>query len=158
MGVGDLLRQHHSGRLDGDQFVELSHIIAADAAIVGLAAAAGQALIPIPVLGAFVGSLAGKIVASAIKDGLGAAESELIARLAAYEKRALEQLDEEFRAFIKKLDTYFGNLERLVKVAFDNTVNTALRLEASIQFAEIVGVSDRGILRNTDDLDAFMME
>ena len=158
MGVGDLLRQYHSGKIDGDQFVELSHIIAADAAIVGLAAAAGQTLIPIPMLGAFVGSLAGKIVASAIKDGLGAAESELIARLAAYEKRALEQLDKEFRAFIKRLDAYFGNLERLAKVAFDNTVNTTLRLEASIQFAEIVGVPDRHILRSTDDLDDFMME
>ena len=109
-------------------------------------------------LGAFVGSLAGKIVASAIKDGLGAEESELIARLAAYEKSALEQLDKEFRAFIKKLDAYFGNLERLAKIAFDNTVNTTLRLEASIQFAEIVGVPDRHILRNTDDLDVFMME
>ena len=109
-------------------------------------------------LGAFVGSLAGKIVASAIKDGLGAEESELIARLAAYEKNALEQLDKEFCAFIKKLDAYFGNLERLAKIAFDNTVNTALRLEVSIQFAEIVGVPDRHILRNTDDLDAFMME
>ena len=158
IGVGDLLRQYHSEKIDGDQFVELSHIIAADAAIVGLAAAAGQVLIPIPMLGAFVGSLAGKIVASAIKDGLGAAESELIARLAAYEKSALEQLDKEFRAFIKKLDAYFGNLERLAKIAFDNTVNTALRLEASIQFAEIVGVPDRHILRNNDDLDAFMME
>lgn len=158
MGVGDLLSQYHSGKIDGDQFVELSHIIAADAAIVGLTAAAGQVLIPIPMLGAFVGSLAGKIVASAIKDGLGAEESELIARLAAYEKSALEQLDKEFRAFIKKLDAYFGNLERLAKIAFDNTVNTTLRLEASIQFAEIVGVPDRHILRNTDDLDVFMME
>lgn len=109
-------------------------------------------------LGAFVGTLAGKIIASAIKDGLGEAESELIERLAAYEKSALEQLDEKFRAFIKKLDAYFGSLECLAKVAFDNTVNTALRLEASIQFAEIVGVPDGDILRKTDNLDAFMME
>lgn len=158
IGVGDLLSQYHSGKINGEQFVELSHIIAADAAIVGLAAAAGQALIPIPMLGAFVGTLAGKIIASAIKDGLGEAESELIERLAAYEKSALEQLDEKFRAFIKKLDAYFGSLECLAKVAFDNTVNTALRLEASIQFAEIVGVPDGDILRKTDNLDAFMME
>ena len=158
MGVGDLLRQYHSGQIDGDQFVELSHIIAADAAIVGLSSAAGQVLIPIPILGAFVGSLAGKIVAAAIKDGLGEAESELIARLEAYEKRALEQLNEEFRAFIEKLDAYFGSLERLAEVAFDNTVNTTLRMEASIQFAEVVGVPEDLILRTTKDLDTFMKE
>lgn len=158
MGVGDLLRQYHSGQIDGEQFVELSHIIAADAAIVGLSSAAGQVLIPVPILGALVGSLAGKIVAAAIKDGLGEAESELIARLEAYEKRALEKLDEEFRAFLEKLDAYFGSLERLAKVAFDNTVNTALRMEASIQFAEVVGVPEKLILRTTEDLDTLMKE
>ena len=158
MGVGDLLRQYHSGKIDGDQFVDLSHIIAADAAIVGLSSMAGQFLIPIPILGTLVGSLAGKLVASAIKDGLGEAESELIARLKAYEKRALEQLDEEFRVLIQKLNVYFGSLERLAKIAFDNTVNTALRMEASIQFAETVGVPESLILRTTKDLDTFMKE
>ena len=119
---------------------------------------AGQFLIPIPILGTLVGSLAGKLVASAIKDGLGEAESELIARLKAYEKRALEQLDEEFRVLIQKLNVYFGSLERLAKIAFDNTVNTALRMEASIQFAETVGVPESLILRTTKDLDTFMKE
>ena len=82
----------------------------------------------------------------------------MIARLEAYERRALEQLDEEFRAFIQELDAYFGSLESLARVAFDNTVNTALRLEASIQFAKTVGVPDSLILRTTNDLDTFMME
>ena len=158
IGVGDLLRQYHSGKIDGDQFVELSHIVAADAAIVGLAATAGQVLIPIPMLGVFVGSLAGKFVASAIKDGLGEAEAELIARLEAYEKRALEQLDEKCRAEIKKLDAYFGSLERLARNAFDEKRNTKLRLEASIQIAEAVGVPNSDILRTTNDLDTFIME
>ena len=158
IGVGDLLQQYHSGKIDGDQFVELSHIIAADAAIVGLLATAGQVMIPIPMLGVFVGSLAGKFVASAIKDGLGEAESELIARLEAYEKKALEQLDEEFRAYIKKLDAYFGSLECLARKAFDDTVNTNLRMEASIQFAEAVGVPDRLILRATTNLDTYIEE
>ena len=158
MGVGELLRQHHSGNIDSDQFVEMSHIVAADAAVVGLAAVAGQTLIPVPLLGALVGSLAGKFVASAIKDGLGESESALIARLDAYEKYALQQLDEEYRAVIQKLDAYFGSLEQLAEVAFDNTVNTALRLETSVRFAETVGMPDSLILRTTGDLDTFMTE
>lgn len=46
MGVGGLLRDHHAGTIDSDQFVEMSHIVAMDAAIAGLAAAAGQILVP----------------------------------------------------------------------------------------------------------------
>ncbi len=158
MGVGELLRQYHAGAINGAQFAEMSHIVAADAAIVGLATMAGQALIPLPILGALVGALAGPFVASAIKNGLGKSESELIARLADYEKRALRQLDAEYRALIQRLDTYFGNLERLAEVAFDHTVNTQLRLSASVEFAEAAGVPDNRILRTAKDLDAFMTE
>ena len=156
MGVGALLRNHHAGTIDGDQFVEMSHIVAMDAAIAGLAVAAGQTLVPIPMLGALLGSLAGRIVASALKDGLGESASELTARLANYEQSAFEQLDEEYRALVQRLDAWFGNLERLAATAFDLESNTALRLQASVQVAEAVGVPEERILRTTGDVDAFI--
>ena len=158
MGIGDLLGQYHAGEIDGDQFVDCSLIVAADAAIVGLSAAAGQALIPIPMLGAFVGSIAGKIVASAIRDGLGQAESQLIQRLQAYEAEAMGKLDDALRALMDKLDDHFGRLSDLTQVAFDESVNTQLRLAASIEIAEALQVPDRQILRSNADLDAFMEE
>lgn len=158
MGVGVLLRQYHSGQINGDQFVESSHLVATDAAIVGLVATAGQVLIPVPLLGALLGSVAGKIVTSAIKDTLGEEESELLARLIAYEKSVVETLDDELQQYIQRLDAYFGNLDRIAQIAFDNTVNTRLRLEASVRFAGSVGVADHLVLRTTTDLDAFMHE
>ena len=158
MGIGDLLGQYHAGEIDGDQFVDCSLMVAAEAAIVGLSAAAGQTLIPIPMLGAFVGSIAGKIVASAIRDGLGEAESELMERLKAYEAEAIGKLDDALRAVMKELDAYFGRLSDLARLAFDETVNTELRLVASIQIAEAVEVPDHQILRSKADLDKFMEE
>ena len=158
MGIGDLLGQYHAGELDGEQFVDCSLMVAAEAAIVGLSAAAGQTLIPIPMLGAFVGSISGKIVASAIKAGLGEAESELIERLKAYEAEAIGKLDDALRAVMDELDAYFGRLSDLARIAFDETVNTELRLVASIRIAETVEVPDRQILRSNADLDTFMEE
>ena len=158
MGIGDLLGQYHAGEIDGEQFVDCSLVVASEAAIVGISAAAGQALIPIPMLGAFVGSVAGKIVASAIRDGLGEAESELIGRLKAYEAVAIGKLDDGLRAVLDKLDAYFGRLSDLARIAFDETVNTELRLAASVQIAEAVEVPDDQILRSNDDLDTFMEE
>ena len=155
MGVGGLLMDHHAGTINGDQFVEMSHIVAMDAAIAGLAAAAGQTLVPIPMLGALFGSLAGKLVASALKDGLGESASALSEMLAEYERDALERLDEEQRALIQRLDAWFGNLERLAATAFDPEINTRL-LEASVQAAKTVGVPEEGILRTTGDVDAFI--
>jgi hypothetical protein len=155
MGVGGLLRDHHSGTIDGDQFVEMSHIVAMDAAIAGLAVVAGQTLVPIRMLGALLGSLAGKLVASALKDGLGESASALSERLAKYERDALEQLDGEQRALLQRLDAWFGNLERLASTAFDPESNTRL-LAASVQAAKAAGVPDKSIVRTTDDVDAYI--
>lgn len=155
MGVGGLLRHHHAGTIDGDQFVEMSHIVAMDAAIAGLAVVAGQTLVPIPMLGALLGSLAGKLVASALKDDLGESASALSERLAEYERDALEQLDGEQRALVQRLDAWFGNLERLAATAFDPESNTRL-LAASVQAARIAGVQEESILRTTGDVDVFI--
>ena len=158
MGIGSLLRQHHAGKIDGGEFVDMSQIVAVDAAIVGIASMTGQVLFPVPLLGAFIGIIAGKFVTSAITDYLGETESELIAQLQAFEQTALLRLDGAHRAHVQRLNAYFGNLERLAEVAFDSDVNTSLRLAASIRFAEAVGVPDNVILRTTHDLDQFMTE
>ena len=155
MGVGGLLRDHHAGTIDGDQFVEMSHMVAMDAALAGLAVGAGQTLVPIPMLGAVLGSLASKLVASALKEGLGESASALAARLAEYERNALERLDEKYRGLVQRLDAWFGNLAHLAASAFDLENNTTL-LEASVQVAEAVGVPEERILRTTGDVDAFI--
>ena len=158
IGVGALLRQYRDGRIDVDQFVEMSQIVAADAAIVGLATFVGQVAIPIPILGALIGSVGGKFVASAIQNGLGDSEKALTARLEAYEKSVLARLDDDFSAVIRDMDARFSDLERLAETAFDDTVNASLRLRASVEFAESVGVPNNLILRGAEDLDAFMTE
>ena len=158
MGIGALLNERQQGTISDEEFVDLSVIAAADAAVVGIAAVAGQALIPVPVLGAFIGSVAGKLVASALKDSLGEAESELIERLGAYETAALEKLDDTLRALLVQLGAHFGRLEDLARIAFDERVNTELRMQASIRFAEAVDVHGDLIIRSQDDLDVFMQE
>ena len=158
MGIGSLLHQYHSGNIDGGEFVDLSQIVVMDAAIVGVASMTGQIVIPVPLLGAFIGSFAGKFVASAIRQSLAESESELMEQLHAYEWSALAHLDQAYEAHVQKLETYFGKLERLARVAFDDTVNTDLRLAASVQLAETVGVPDGLVLHTADDLDRFIEE
>ena len=158
MGIGALLKEHQQGNISDEEFTDLSVIVAADAAVVGIAAVAGQTLIPVPVLGAFIGSVAGKLVASAVKDSLGEAESELIERLREFEAAAIERLDEALRAMLVELDAHFGRLEDLARIAFDEGINTELRMAASIRFAEAVDVRSDHIIRSQNDLDVFMQE
>jgi hypothetical protein len=158
MGIGHLLHQYHAGKISSEQFLDLSLIVASEAAIVGIATATGQSLIPIPILGALIGSMAGKLVASALKDTLGNSEQALITQLQQYQTLMLEKLDYQYRSIVTKIDQYFDNLDRFLALAFNEEVNLFLRLEASVQLAENCGVPNHLILRSSDDLDRFMME
>ena len=152
MGIGALLKEHQQGNISDEEFADLSLIVAADAAVVG------QTLIPVPVLGAFIGSVAGKLVASAVKDGLGEAESALMERLRQFETVAIKRLDGALRAIVLELDAHFGRLEDLARIAFNDGINTELRMAASIRFAEAVDVPGDHIIRSQHDLDLFMQE
>ena len=158
VGVGSLLRSYRTGIIDGGRLVGLSHLVAGEAAIVGLAAAAGQAVIPIPMLGAFVGSIAGKIVGSALIGGLERERDmvDLPLRLTNYEQRAATRLDIECRALMARLDDHFGELDRLAKLAPDPDTNSGLQLRASARLAHSVNVPDEAVLHSVEEVDAFM--
>lgn len=158
VGIGNLLGQYHAGTINHAEFVDLSLMVAAESAIVGLSAAAGQILIPVPMLGAVIGALAGKIVLSSIKAGLAESESALIEMLKSYETRAIAKLDDALRVTMEKLDAYYGRLADFARIAFDEGINTDLRLAASIRIAETVGVPDSEILRSRAEIDTFMQE
>ena len=156
MGIGDLIGQYQAGHIDGEEFVDLSLMVTSESAIVGIAAAAGQTLIPVPMLGAFIGSVAGKFVASAVRDCL-EGDSELVERLEEYAAESIARLDGSLRQAVEELDAYCTRLTDLTKLAFDEGVNIELRLGASIEVAEVLGVPDEDILRAPADVDSFML-
>ncbi len=156
-GVGTLLGQREAGEIDDVEFVDLALLVSAESALTCVAAVAGQTVIPVPLLGAFVGSVAGRLVESALRGGLGEdAEAALLERLRAYEAEAIGALDDSLRAAVREIDASFGRVENLMGAAFDETVNTQMRLAASISIAESTGVPAERILRSAGDVDTFM--
>lgn len=156
MGIGDLIGQYQDGQINGEEFVDLALVVTSESAIVGIAAAAGQTLIPVPMLGAFIGSVAGKFVASAVRDCL-EGDAELVALLEEHAAESIARLDDSLRQAIDELDTYCARLTDLTKLAFDVGANVELRLRASIEVAEVLGVPDEDIVRTPADVDKFML-
>ena len=156
MGLGRLVGHYHSGKIDGAQFLNLSLLVVSDAAIVGVAAMAGATLIPVPMLGAFVGSIAGRLVASTIRERFGDVAPDLAARVEAYESQAIAKLDESLQDELRRLDSWFGNLAEWSRIAFDEATNSEVRLAASVRIAEAVRVPEHHILRSASDTDAFI--
>lgn len=150
-GVASLSLSYQRGEISLDEFTDLGLIVCAESAIVGAMTVAGQALIPVPVLGALVGSISGKFMVSVAKNLDGKARQALQARMDEFAHRlnALEQ------QVLNRLLSEFAALGELTAAAF-NVENNRQLLEASITLAQAYGVEDSKIIKNADDLDAFM--
>ena len=157
MGIGTLVGEFQTGKIDAPQFVDLSLSVASEAALVGLSAAVGQIAIPAPMLGAFVGSVAGKVVAAALRGGLGRDDTELAARIDASQTETIATLDSSLRDTLERIDVDIGRFDALARLAFDQTVNTKLTLEASARMALELGVPSEEILRSKRDVDRDML-
>ena len=150
-GVGSLACSLQEGEIDNDEFIDLALIVCAESAIVGAMTVAGQALIPVPILGALVGSISGKFLVSVAKNLNGKAAQALQQRMEDFNRRlsAFEQQT------LDRILTEFTALGDLTSAAFNVETNCQL-LTASVTLARAWGVDEHVIIKDVDDLDAFM--
>lgn len=157
LAVKELSKSYRSGEISFDEFVDLGQVTCAEGAIVALASAVGQALIPIPALGALVGALGGRILTGAAKQLLTADSTRLEKQLAGRFERQLSALDAAMQTEIENIIRRYDRLGELTLAAFDVERNTELRLAASIDLARAYGVDERDIIHTVDELDDFML-
>jgi hypothetical protein len=150
-GVSSLISQLNAGEIDFDQFVDLGMIVCSESAIVGVATLAGQTLIPLPLVGAVIGSLAGRILAEFATGKT----AEVAQRIRQEMNAFLKTLDEKLQYVFQTIDVEFDRLGKLTVAAFDLDRNRAL-LNASIELAQTYGVAPEKIIANYSQLDDFM--
>lgn len=151
-GLGSLLSDYNAKKITGEEFVQLGLIVCSESAIVGLATAAGQALIPIPMLGAVIGSLAGKILA----EFLTGKSSKLLKQVKAEMDAFLAMLDAAAQKVVAAINAEYDRLGKLTEAAFDFKLNQAL-LQASVNLARAYGVDEKLIITKHSQLDDFML-
>jgi hypothetical protein len=151
-GVGSLLKDYKDGKITADEVMELGAIVCAESAIVGLATAIGQTIIPIPVLGALIGSVSGTMLTQFIKGEPGLTADKLNKDLNEY----LSNLDEKYRVLVDQLHQEFQQLGDLTFAAFDLGRNERL-INSSILLAKEFGVTESEIIKSLDELNEFML-
>lgn len=156
IGLKALWERRRRGEIDDVELVELAEVVGAEAAIVALATFAGQALIPVPALGAVIGAVSGRVITGLAKRGLERSDGALVRELEERFGARIAAAEAEHQALLKDMLARFDEVGELTALAFDLDRNVALRLRASVELAERHGVPDGLILRTTDDLDAFM--
>ncbi|MGL6005144.1 hypothetical protein [Aeromonas sobria] len=150
-GVGSLTLSLQRGEIDIEQFTDLGMIVCAEAAVVGAMTVAGQAVIPIPVLGALIGSISGKMLVTVAK-GM---SDKMIAEMNHKKEAFIRRLSEIEQQALARIMAEFDALGDLTKAAFNIQTNQQLLL-ASVELARAYGVNEALIIATEDELDSFM--
>jgi arsenate reductase-like glutaredoxin family protein len=151
-GVASLVDDYNKGKITFEEFTDLGLIVCAESAIVGLATAVGQTLIPIPILGSVIGSVAGKMLAEFTTGK----SQELCERMRKDMDDFMLKVDANYQSIIKSIDKEVDRLGKLTEAAFDLKCNENL-IFASANLARVYGVNEKDIIKNIDELDDFML-
>jgi len=155
--IASLVNSFNIGEISFDQFTEMSQLVCMESAAAALASAFGQAVIPVPILGAVLGTITGRMVIDFSKKYFAQATECLQHRMEEYYNQCLAKIEQTYQAVVARIIAEYEKLEDLTKAAFDISKNVALRLQASIELAEAYEVSDVKIIHNINQLDAFMI-
>ena len=127
-------------------------MICAESSIVGLATAAGQMLIPVPVLGAVIGSLAGQMMVNLMSVDSGETVAALNEKMAAF----TANLDAKYQQVVEQILSEYRKLGDLTVAAFDFDLNVSL-LTRSIELARAYGIEEDKILKDIGDVDDYFL-
>lgn len=151
-GIASLYSDYHSGDITLDDFTSMGIMICAESSIVGLATFAGQTLIPVPVLGAVIGSLAGQVMVNL----MGVDSGETVASLNKQIEAFTAKLDAKYQLVVEQILSEYRRLGDLTVAAFDFDLNVSL-LTRSVDLARAYGVEEDEILKDIDDVDDYFL-
>ncbi len=149
-GVVSQANEFKKGNIDEEAFIINSETVCLDVSISTIASILGQTVIPIPILGAIIGNVAGMFMYDIAKNCCLEKEQEYIKSNNIAMTELNKQLDEEYRQLVELITEKFKEFKSAVELAFDVDINIAF--EGSIRLAELVGVDSNKILRNQEDV------
>ena len=156
-GIVDIISKLRTDEITEDDFINFITINTLDTTLATIGSCVGQTLIPFPVLGAVVGSIATSIIWEIGKGILSDREQELIQNYRENLDNHIKNLDDKYKIIFNDIIDEYHKLGRLQDYSFDLSVNTRLRFEYSIELAENLEISDNQILHNLDEIDNFFL-
>ena len=154
-GVAAQARLLHQGKISEEDFIINSEVVCLDVTVSAISSILGQVMIPIPILGAVIGNVAGMFMYGIAKNSLSKQEQILIASFNSSIQQLNERLDEQYRELIVLLNQEFAKFKSVLELAFDLDVNVAFA--GSIALSQYIGCDQGKILWNKRSVDAYFL-
>ena len=154
-GVAEQAHLLRKGMITEEQFIMNTEVLCLDSSVSALSSFIGQALIPIPVLGAVIGNTAGTLLYQLAKDNLSKKEQKIIEGYLRYLSELEKQLDEKYRMYIDELNEGLRIYYEMLKRAFSPNYSEAL--EGSVVLAMSFGVPSGELLKTVPEIDDYFL-
>lgn len=155
-GVAEQAHLHKQGSLSEVEFLENSETLCLNASVSALSSFIGQAVIPVPVLGAVIGNTVGMMMYQIGKDKFSSKEQEILKGYLDSLGRLDDSLQEEYQEAIELLMKDIELYMKILEEAFSVDVNVAFG--GSIKLAKLVGVPYEEILDSRKKVESYFID
>lgn len=144
------------GEISELEFVENSELLSLDAALSALSSLVGQAVIPLPIIGAVIGNSIGQIMYSSVSSALSEREACLIEEYAQTQRELDERLEGEHADLLSQFNESLADYLALLDAAFSPDPIEAFL--GSIELARSLGVPTEDILDSDEKTITYFMD
>jgi len=155
-GIAAQANKFRRGEINELEFIENAEFISLEAAVSALSSFVGQALIPVPVLGAVIGNTVGSVMYKAVSSSLSEREAELIACYLEEQRELDEQLASEYQMLINTLVESMADYLEVLERAFSPDVEVALL--GSVELALELGVVSEEVLDSEEKTLTYFLD
>lgn len=154
--IAEQANRLRQGEISETEFIENAELVCLEAAVSALSSFIGQALIPVPVLGAVIGNAAGTIMYKAVRDSLADREAAVIEGYLREQQALAERLSVEYEDLIRRLDESLASYLDLLDRALSPDI--AVALLGSVDLALEVGVASEEVLDSEAKTFAYFLD
>lgn len=155
IGITSLYIDYKKGKIAETDFSDSACALSVEAGMAAVGAAVGQAIIPIPVVGAIVGSVVAQSALKITQSIVGDKEKALIEHMQAEYSAFIEKLNIEEKRILDEITKYFDKLGGYIEAALNK--DTQIRLYGSVELCRLLGVPESGIMKTVQDVDNYML-
>ncbi|MBD5238171.1 MAG: hypothetical protein HDS64_00150 [Bacteroidales bacterium] len=155
IGISSLAYEYRSGTLSKSEFAECACSLSIEAGLSAVGAAIGQVVVPIPILGAIIGTATAKASLEISKYIFDKKETALIKLMQEEYDTLIQSLNSEAMIIIEQMNAYFFKLDGFIEAALNK--ESAVRFYGSIELCRFLDVPENIIIHNLDELNDFML-
>lgn len=154
MGTASLFYAYKQGSISKTDLSDSICALNVEAGLAAVGAALGQVAIPIPALGAIVGSAITKSAIMVTKYVIGEKEKELEKQLLSIYNEAISKLDDKCQQILKIISEYYETLGILINAALSE--NPSERLEGSVVLCQFLNTPPE--VKRIEDIDRYILK